>query len=233
MGQCWEVASRFLWQTPQTLAGFALSQFANASEWLGFTNGGIQSISYLYGATAVTYNVGGWGAITLGSFINGDNQLRADPCNHLFQHEYGHYIQSQEMGLAYLGRVGIPSGLNGLTHDASAHNVYPIEVDANRRAFLYFNKYIDGFYTSGEDNNLNQRWNFAENPLYKDYKGFVDYHDPIKMAEIKNMLIHANPIDYAAWLLPPVFVTDTWPIPNFIYSRTIVWGTLLWLYYEP
>ena len=43
-GQVWEIVSRFTWQAPQTLAGFTLSQFANASEWIGFTNGGIQSI---------------------------------------------------------------------------------------------------------------------------------------------------------------------------------------------
>ena len=190
MGQCWEVASRFLWQTPQTLAGFALSQFANASEWLGFTNGGIQSISYLYGATAVTYNVGGWGAITLGSFINGDNQLRADPCNHLFQHEYGHYIQSQNFGIFYLSRYGIPSGLNCLGD--KNHDYHPAEQDANIRAFKYFNKNIDN-YTG---------WRFRENPILS-YDESRPYDNPQNQAALNNGLLRPAWYNY---ILPGEFV---------------------------
>jgi RHS repeat-associated protein len=192
MGQCWEVASRFLWQTPQTLAGFALSQFANASEWLGFTNGGIQSISYLYGATAVTYNVGGWGAITLGSFINGDNQLRADPCNHLFQHEYGHYIQSQNFGIFYLSRYGIPSGLNCLGD--KNHDNHPVEQDANIRAFKYFNKYIDSY--SG--------WDFDSNPIIG-YDNSLPYNNPYNQTVLNNGLI--RPVWYNYLFTGEIIIT--------------------------
>lgn len=155
--QTWEVLSRFTWQAPQTLAGFALSQFANASEWMGFTNGGIKSVEYAYGATAVTYNAAGWGAITLGSYINGDNSLEANPYNALFQHEYGHYLQSQEVGLFYLQRYGFPSLYN--CGRETNHNYFQTEQDANIRAFVFFRDHIEDY--SG--------WKFSSNPI-KGYK---------------------------------------------------------------
>jgi RHS repeat-associated protein len=182
-GQVWEIVSRFTWQAPQTLAGFTLSQFANASEWIGFTNGGIQSIDYLYGATVVTYNVGGWGAVTLGSYINGDNNLKADPNNYLFQHEYGHYIQSQNFGIVYLSRYGIPSGLNCMGH--KNHNYHPAEQDANIRAFKYFNKYIDN-YTG---------WKFGVNPI-GGYDNSLPYDDSQNQAVLNNGLLRPAWYDY-------------------------------------
>ena len=193
LGQLWEVASRFTWQAPQTLIGFALSQFANASEWMGFTNGGIQSIDYLYGATVVSYNVGGWGAVTLGNYINGSSRLEADPNNSLFQHEYGHYIQSQEMGIAYLPRVGIPSILSS----GPEHDYHPVEIDANRRAFMYFNKYVPGFYSTEEEWNYRNSeeykgWYFNRNPLNSNGE-FFDYQSA------NFPLLHARWYDYLSW----------------------------------
>lgn len=185
-GQVWEIVSRFTWQAPQTLAGFTLSQFANASEWIGFTNGGIQSIDYLYGATVVTYNVGGWGAVTLGNYINGENSLRANPNNSLFQHEYGHYIQSQTSGIFYLSRYGIPSGLNSikwlrdLFGKDRLHKYHPVEQDANIRALKYFNNYINNFSDSG--------WNFKKNPILG-YNSNLAFEDPQNQVALNRGLL--------------------------------------------
>ena len=185
-GQVWEIVSRFTWQAPQTLAGFTLSQFANASEWIGFTNGGIQSIDYLYGATVVTYNVGGWGAVTLGNYINGENSLRANPNNSLFQHEYGHYIQSQTFGIFYLSRYGIPSGLNSikwlrdLFGKDRLHKYHPVEQDANIRALKYFNNYINNFSDSG--------WNFKKN-LILGYNSNLAFEDPQNQVALNRGLL--------------------------------------------
>lgn len=57
-----------------------------------------ENVAYYGGATVITYK-GKFGAFTLGSFINGGRNLHADPDNALFQHEYGHYLQSQNSGL--------------------------------------------------------------------------------------------------------------------------------------
>ena len=64
------------------------------------------------GATVVRHYKDNWGAFTLGSYINGDNSIRANPNNESFQHEYGHYLQSQEAGWAYLPKYAIPSLIN-------------------------------------------------------------------------------------------------------------------------
>ena len=49
---------RLSWQATQTLFGLAFSKFVNDSEWMGFTNGGAQSVGYACGATVVTSRVG-------------------------------------------------------------------------------------------------------------------------------------------------------------------------------
>ena len=68
--------------------------------------------------------------------------LRADPNNPTFQHEYGHYLQSQSYGWAYLLCVGLPS-LKSVRNNPDEHKFQPFEVDANIRAYNYFNQYFE------------------------------------------------------------------------------------------
>ncbi len=101
----WEVTSRLTWQLPQTIAGNLFSHVSNYA-------GQVDNVEYKYGTTVLSGNNWGQGdksAVTLGSYILGGRDLRADPNNPLFQHEYGHYLQSQSMGWGYIPRVGIPS----------------------------------------------------------------------------------------------------------------------------
>jgi hypothetical protein len=172
-GKVWEIASRFTWQLPQTLGGLASAHTANT------VLGNVNWVKYKYGATVVQTE-GSWGGVTQGSYILGDESIEADANNSLFQHEYGHYIQSQSMGWAYYPRVGIPS-----MRSKGVHDFHSVEQDANRRAFLYFNKNIDGFYVSQDDfdNGVVRGWNFFQNPLnvdgsntrdqYVDYRGVL------------------------------------------------------------
>ena len=146
-GRTWEFFSRLTWQAPQTIVGWFVAESCNT---FGFA-GGVESVDYKFGATVTRTNNGGWGAVTLGSYITGSNNIRADENNYLFQHEYGHYIQSQATGIFYLTRYGIPSGLNCL--GKKEHNKHPVEQDANIRAFKYFNKHIDGFNGWKRDRN--------------------------------------------------------------------------------
>ena len=111
-GRLWETVSRFTWQAPQTLVG---NLYSNISNWAGQ----VDNVDYRYGATVLSGNF--WGnkneAVTIGNYINGSRELKADPNNTLFQHEYGHYLQSQEMGWAYLSRVGFPSLLGSASYN--------------------------------------------------------------------------------------------------------------------
>ncbi len=114
----WEIVSRFTWQLPQTLAGFIASQTGNLA-WQ------VDEVDYWGGATVLSGNFwGSGGAITLGSYINGGQNLDADPENILFQHEYGHYLQSQSAGLFYLSKYGIPSALS--KGDYVQHGYHPV-----------------------------------------------------------------------------------------------------------
>ena len=185
-GQVWEIFSRLTWQLPQTIVG---NVFSNVSNWAGQ----VDNVDYKFGATVLSGNFwGSGGAVTLGSYINGSRALVADPNNSLFQHEYGHYLQSQEMGWGYMARVGIPSFL-----DNGDHDFHPVEQDANRRAFKYFNKYVNGFYKSLDQKDENRGWDFYNNPLdinnigAKSRDNYIDYKDPEVMRELdKNLSLH-------------------------------------------
>ncbi|MCK6603213.1 MAG: RHS repeat-associated core domain-containing protein [Bacteroidetes bacterium] len=207
-GRIWEFISRLTWQLPQTVGGFVTGQSMNTFGFKGFLGGGVESVDYKYGSTVVKTRDDNWGAFTQGSFIIGDNNIEADPNNSLFQHEYGHYIQSQDMGLAYYPRVGIPSILSN-----GEHSFNEVEQDANRRAFLYFNENVSGFYDVNQFDG--KGWNFKRNPLdiygNKDRYNYaiVDYKNPEHRRLLNNLRIHSKWYDYASWGIPvlgPVFV---------------------------
>ncbi|MCM1504434.1 MAG: hypothetical protein NC127_04490 [Muribaculum sp.] len=141
-----EFLSRFTWQLPQTIVGLSYGHARNMA-------GQVKDVKSKYGVTVIqTYTMDS--AVTIGNFIVGQKDLVPDPNNSTFQHEYGHYIQSQEMGPLYLLKVGIPSAINvkwGKDHEYQSY-----EVDANRRAFRYF-------LSLG----INFKWYTVKNPFSK------------------------------------------------------------------
>ena len=196
----WETVSRFTWQLPQTIVGFVFSHISN---WGWQTD----KVDYKYGATVLSGNFfGSGGAVTLGSYINGTRSLAADPNNSLFQHEYGHYLQSQKMGWGYLSRVGIPSLMGAANYDDGNHDFQPYEQDANRRAFNYFNENVKGFYKSFNDRHLPHGWNFYNNPLDVNHigissrYGYSDYNNSNDMDLVNSLSLHAHWYDYVGWL---------------------------------
>lgn len=207
-GQVWEIASRFTWQLPQTLVGYGFAQLSNYA-------GQVDKVGYKGGATVLGgNNWGSGGAVTLGSYIMGSRAIAADPNNSLFQHEYGHYLQSQSMGLGYLSRAGIPSLMSANKNDGN-HKFQPSEQDANRRAFMYFNKNTDGFYqteneyvSQGFDNiqtGNTKGWNFYKNPLDVNHttgRKYYDYSNPSDRALVNSLSLSTKWYDYAAWLVP-------------------------------
>jgi len=60
-------------------------------------------------------------------------------------HEYGHYIDSQRMGLTYLINIGIPSIFSAMSDEKEdgiyKHNYRWYEMNANKNANKYFNKH--------------------------------------------------------------------------------------------
>lgn len=145
-----------------------------------------------------------------GSYIDFYRSNGTRVFNSLFQHEYGHYLQSQSLGLGYLIRVGVPSFLQASF--GGNHDFMNYEQDANMRAFRYFNENVPGFYTSPDEYNTQYndrniasqkgekyrwpKWNFEENPLtlkdkynlmiwYVDYRNIAPYLSYIGDYKIK------------------------------------------------
>ncbi len=125
----WEVVSRFTWQLPQTLVGYGYANYLN------YTSD--TKIDYYGGATTIS-TPAMKNTVTLGNYIAGNPNLKADPSNYLFQHEFGHYLQSKKYGPAYLSAFAIPSGLS--VAKGNDHKLFRVEQDANARAIKYFNK---------------------------------------------------------------------------------------------
>ncbi|NEN22632.1 hypothetical protein G3O08_03820 [Cryomorpha ignava] len=130
-----QILSRFTWELPQTILGYNSAQLAN-------TLGNVESVEYYDGATVVSgnnknlvWNLGGQ-AVTMGSYIIGGSKLEASTDNDLLRHEYGHYLQSQEVGPIYITKFGIPS----LLSIDGSHDYHPVEQDANIRGLKYFRK---------------------------------------------------------------------------------------------
>jgi len=152
VGNPLQILSRFTWEAPQTILGYS---FANTSNYFGQ----VDEVDYWGGATTLSGDYWGQGdgaAVTLGSYITGGQDLKADPNNATFQHEYGHYLQSQSLGLFYLPIIGIPS-LNSASNKSKdySHKHFYTEQDANKRAF----KFLYG--KMGDD----LEWNAKSNPI--------------------------------------------------------------------
>lgn len=209
-----EVVSRFTYQLPQTVSGNLTAHFYNT------ILGKVQTVEYGGGATVVGMRVD-WLGVTLGTYILGDSTLHANPDNRLYQHEYGHYLQSKRMGLAYFVRVGLPAIMSKGNHDA-----HPVEVDCNREAFLYFNKRDAGFQNDSLLND-NKGWNFRFNPFpdsvgngRKNGVTYVDYSDTLQWEKLHDLKVHARFFDYASWCIPVVLPVISGVVIARKYNRT-------------
>ncbi len=192
-GWFWQILSRFTWQLPQTGLGLTFAQISN-------TFGNIESVDYYAGATVLKsrydnlfYGLGGTG-LTMGSYIIGNNTIEADPNNPLFQHEYGHYLQSRAAGWAYIPRYAIPSLFDKKQikgKPKTKHYYNPIEQDANARSIQYFYK------REGDD----FVWDFESNPIGYQGHGWTmsDYNSAEFQALLKSLTIKAKWYDYAGW----------------------------------
>ena len=184
-GRNWDVFSRLTWEFPQTKVGLTFALFSNLC-------GQVDNVEYYDGVTVSSgNNFGIGGVVTLGNYINGSSNLSASPDNYLFQHEYGHYLQSKATGPLYLSRYAIPSGLNCLGN--KNHDFHPVEQDANIRAFKYFNNKIDGF----------SDWNFVRNPIVG-YLKDLPITNENNQAALKNGRLQPAWYDYVFALSPTV-----------------------------
>ena len=182
-----QIISRFTWEAPQTILGHLAGSIQN-------TLYGVKSVSYYGGATAIETYKAKWGGFTLGSFIIGERGLQADPNNPLFQHEYGHYLQSQSVGLFYLQRYGIPSLIDAAGD--SDHDYHATEQDANIRAYKYFSEHITDYNVYNEKGDLiKTNWNIKENPI-KGYNWSKSIYSDVNQRILKKGMLSLGWADY-------------------------------------
>ncbi|HPI00336.1 MAG TPA: RHS repeat-associated core domain-containing protein, partial [Chitinophagaceae bacterium] len=155
LGQVWQGVSRFSWEALQTTIGSGYAQTRNAI-------GDVTDVEYFGGATLVDSRDGSndRNGTTLGPFINGKNIGKASPDNDLFMHEYGHTLQSNRLGLLYPFIVGIPSIISAATEqqidaDVTTHEFRWYEMQANRLASKYAEKYYPNSSTGSSWNEIN------------------------------------------------------------------------------
>lgn len=95
----------------------------------------------------------------------GERGITNNPNDMLFQHEYGHVLQSRTSGFMYLPKYGIPS-----LFSTGKHSLYWTETDANARALQFF--------MVNDSNFKIENWAFGENdnpiPGYDPKKSFFD-----------------------------------------------------------
>lgn len=121
-------------------------------------------------------------------------ELTANPDNSLFQHEYGHYLQSQSYGLYYLQRYAIPSLIDAA--GSSDHKQHAAEQDANIRAYMYFKEKKRGFNVADENGIYkNGKWRQGSCPI-NDYDWSLDYSDSYNQSVLKQGRIRPKWWDY-------------------------------------
>ncbi len=200
IGRTGEVLSRITYQLPQTIGGFGTAQFYNV-----FTRK-VNTVDYCLGSTVLNMNVS-WPGVSLGSYILAKEVIKPDPNNKMFQHEYGHYLQSQRMGFAYLIRVGLPAIMSKGEHDE-----HPVEVSCTAEACIYFHSTYSNFENNTKYGDT-LGWNYYFNPLpdtvgyrvpYKlDSLTAIDFENHTHLEQLKKLKVRATFIDYASWVFPP------------------------------
>jgi len=147
LGRVNELRSRFGKQRLQTCLGLTFAKCYNTFN-LG---GGVREVSYRDG-TAVVETNGNWTAFTMSNYIIGGKGLENDVSNKTYQHEYGHYLQSQDLGPYYVMLIAIPSIMSKAIYKED-HHFSPTEQDANRRAFNYFTQFYPGDFNWDHESN--------------------------------------------------------------------------------
>ena len=163
-GKFGQTLKRLTWELPQTSLGYTFAAILN-------NIGMVKNVEQFRGATVTSSyesSIGLGQAITLGSFITGNNELKAEINNYLFMHEYGHYLQSQNAGLFYLINYGLPSIIPYKEHDDKG-----VEQDANARAIKFFNNLTNKINENEDNNKITLYWDFEYNPV-KDYNKIDD-----------------------------------------------------------
>lgn len=142
-GNFGQILNKWTYGIFNSLVGNVVSQVYNAV-------GKVDDVTYLDGMAALSGATHKNSAMTIGHYSLGPDNYQASWTDNLFVHEYGHYIQTQQMGFWYFPIVALPSITSAaFTSELSGmeHSDRWFEVDASNKGAKYFDKH----YGSGKD----------------------------------------------------------------------------------
>ena len=133
-GNFGQVFRKLTWGLPNTLMGNLMAHGYNIA-------GKVNRVTHLEGAIALDGTTDDYSAFSMGGYIFGPNKFKADWRDHLFVHEYGHFLQGLTWGPFYLPVIALPSlaSAAGIATGGVDHDDRWFEVDASRRGMRYFN----------------------------------------------------------------------------------------------
>ena len=144
--------------------------------------GKIDNVTYLEGMLALsgptgdTFEAGHSNelAFTIGHYSFGPKGYKADWRDHLFVHEYGHYIQSQWLSALYFPIIAIPSLCSAARICKVDHDRRWFEVNASKLGSRYFDKR----YGSGAPGYKKGDSNYFDLDSFKDERKKSPYENP-------------------------------------------------------
>lgn len=183
-GSPFQIYRRNTWEGIQNFIGH---DFASVHNMFG----GVNHVEYYEGTTVIDDGLSK-GAVTIGSFMVGPHGFRADWRDHLFVHEYGHYLQSNRWGPLFMPLIGMPSLTSALTNPDS-HDSRWFEADASYLGMQHFDsKYGTGAkgYYKGSPNHFDKEWFIKggwHSELYRNPRTNQQYQHPNPIHGIINL----------------------------------------------
>lgn len=148
-GSLGQVLNKWTWGAANSFVGNTIAHALNVA-------GQVDGVTHMAGMLALSGTTQGEAAFTIGHYSFGPLGYQADWRDHLFVHEYGHYIQSQQLGGAYFQIVAIPSLISASGMFGEGNHKYRwYEVNASKLGAEYFDeKYgtgAGGYQTDSPD----------------------------------------------------------------------------------
>lgn len=149
-GDFGQVVNKWTWGVVNSLVGNLTSQLFN-------TCGQVDGVTDMDGMIALSGAIGGSSACTIGHYSLGPKGYKATWKDNLFVHEYGHYIQTQRMGMFMFPVVAIPSLFSAahITSEVGEHQYRWFEQDASATAAHYFDRHygsgVEGYSEKSSD----------------------------------------------------------------------------------
>ena len=172
-GNALQILGKLTWGIKNTLFGKIVAHTTNV---LGI----VDEVTVMDGAVALGGVTGG-GAFTLGNYIFGPDGFKADWRDHMFVHEYGHYLQSLRFGPLYTSIVGTSSLASAAFGESGTHITHWYEVHASHLGGDYFDKHYGSGapgYEKGSEDYFDIEYFKLGGVSYIKYRKSLPYKNP-------------------------------------------------------